>query len=347
MKKLKDKAFFENINEFLCNYLPRIRAKSNLTIMSYKTTLNLLLTFLCSTYTIDIFTVETTMLTSENIVRFLEWLEFSRYNSVATINIRLSCIRTFIRYLAEQQGNRNLIPVLQKISDIRKRSTPKNQPHEFLTMDQVKLVLDSPGTDSRTGIRDRMIFIMLYDTGCRSEELLSMKLGDFAHSNKTDYVTITGKNKKTRNTPLSEKAKKELNSYIKKFHPDGNPGSYLFFTTRNGSRHKMSSDNLARIMLKYERLLLVEHPDLPHLHPHLWRHTRAQNLYDAGMPLEIVSAWLGHSQLESTLIYSSIGLERKRKALQNATQGEDSLLENGCPKYCDDENLIKQLYGLK
>ena len=64
MKKLKDKAFFENINEFLCNYLPRIRAKSSLTIMSYKTTLNLLLTFLCSTYTIDIFTVETTMLTS-------------------------------------------------------------------------------------------------------------------------------------------------------------------------------------------------------------------------------------------------------------------------------------------
>ena len=85
MKKLKDKAFFENINEFLCNYLPRIRAKSSLTIMSYKTTLNLLLTFLCSTYTIDIFTVETTMLTSENIVRFfgvvgIQPLQFSRHN---------------------------------------------------------------------------------------------------------------------------------------------------------------------------------------------------------------------------------------------------------------------------
>jgi len=89
MKKLKDKAFFENINEFLCNYLPRIQAKSNLTIISYRITLNLFLSYLCSTFAIDIFAIETTMLTNENIVRFLVWLEVSRCNSTATVNIRL------------------------------------------------------------------------------------------------------------------------------------------------------------------------------------------------------------------------------------------------------------------
>ncbi len=102
-----------------------------------------------------------------------------------------------MRYLAEHQGNRNLIPALQKISDIHKHPSSKNQLHEFLTKSQVRIVLESPGTNSRTGIRDRMILIMLYDTGCRAEELLSMRLGDFASSNKTEYVTITGKNKKT------------------------------------------------------------------------------------------------------------------------------------------------------
>ena len=197
MKKLKDKAFFENINEFLCNYLPRIQAKSNLTIISYRITLNLFLSYLCSTFAIDIFAIETTMLTNENIVRFLVWLEVSRCNSIATVNIRLQCIRTFMRYLAEHQGNRNLIPALQKISDIHKHPSSKNQLHEFLSKSQVRIVLESPGTNSRTGIRDRMILIMLYDTGCRAEELLSMRLGDFASSNKTEYVTITGKNKKT------------------------------------------------------------------------------------------------------------------------------------------------------
>ncbi len=109
----------------------------------------------------------------------------------------------------------------------------------------------------------------------------------------------------------------------------------------------MSSDNLARIMLKYEKQLRPEHPNLPHLHPHLWRHTRAQILYDAGMPLEMVSVWLGHSQLESTMIYSSISMEKKRKELQEAMGNEELLVAKEFPMYCSDEILIKQLYGLK
>lgn len=347
MKKLKDKVFFENISEFLCNYLPRIQAKSELTIVSYKTTLNLLISYLCSTYTVDIFEISTCMLTNDTIVGFLEWLETDRGNSIATINIRLSCIRTFFRYLAEHQENYTLIPALQKISDIRRRPAPKNEPHEFLTKSQVKIVLGSPRTDTQTGVRDRMILILLYDTGCRAEELLSMRLGDFSVSHTTEYVTITGKNRKTRNTPISEKAKKALKRYIKQFHPYENPDSYLFYTKHDSRQHKMSSDNLARIMLKYEKQLRVEHPDLPHLHPHIWRHTRAQNLYDAGMPLEMVSAWLGHSRLESTLIYSSIGIERKREALQKATEGEEPLFRKQGPSYCNDENLVKHLYGLR
>lgn len=289
MKKLQDKMFFENINEFLSNYLPKIQAKSSLTVLSYKTTLNLFLSYLCVAHTTDIFAINTSMLTNGNIVGFLEWLEKVRGNSLATVNIRLSCIRTFVRYLVEYHEHNDLVPTLQKVADIQKRPVPTNKPHEFLTKKQVQIVLASPETSTKKGLRDQTILILLYDTGCRAEELLSMRLGDFTDLHNTSYVTITGKKKKMRSTPISEKAKKALNLYKREFHAEGVPNSYLFYTVHAGRKHKMSSDNLARIMLKYEKQVRAEYSDLPHLHPHLWRHTRAQILYDAGMPLEMVT----------------------------------------------------------
>jgi integrase/recombinase XerD len=90
MKKLKDRIFFETINEFLISYLPKIQAKSNLTVLSYKTTLNLFISYLCAVYTTDIFAINTSMLTNENIVGFLEWLVIIRSNSLATLPCRVS-----------------------------------------------------------------------------------------------------------------------------------------------------------------------------------------------------------------------------------------------------------------
>ena len=82
------------------------------------------------------------------------------------------------------------------------------------------------------------------------------------------------------------------------------------------------------------------------LRKELFRHTRAQNLYSAGMPLPLVSEWLGHSQMESSLIYAHADVDMKRKAIEKATSGSNLLVEKEAPKYMKDEEIIKILYGL-
>jgi site-specific recombinase XerD len=85
------------------------------------------------------------------------------------------------------------------------------------------------------------------------------------------------------------------------------------------------------------------------VHPHLFRHSRAMHLYQNGVDLTLVSQWLGHSKLETTLIYAHADTELKRKAIEKAIP-EDSLLKpflNADRYRVDDEEVLKLLYGLK
>lgn len=100
-------------------------------------------------------------------------------------------------------------------------------------------------------------------------------------------------------------------------------------------------------MKKYGNMARSSAPEIPHLHPHLFRHTRAMHLYMAGMPLALVSQWLGHSQMETSLIYARATTEMKRKAINKISKAENSVFrEDEKFKYTDNEDVIRQLYGL-
>ena len=105
-------------------------------------------------------------------------------------------------------------------------------------------------------------------------------------------------------TPISEKILPSFFRYRDRFLPDNDPESLLFYTERKGIRTPMSDDNVARFMNKYEKMVRESDPEYPHLHPHLLRRSRAMNLYIHGMPLPLISEWLGHTQLETTTIYA-------------------------------------------
>ncbi len=109
----------------------------------------------------------------------------------------------------------------------------------------------------------------------------------------------------------------------------------------------MSSDNVQRFVEKYGAKARNQMPSIPHLHPHLFRHTRAMHLYMAGMPLEMVAQWLGHSQMETSLIYANATTEMKRAAIKKISSKENSVFgDNENFKYRDNDKIIKQLYGL-
>lgn len=110
----------------------------------------------------------------------------------------------------------------------------------------------------------------------------------------------------------------------------------------------MSDDNVRKFLKKYGEVARMNCLDVPeNVHPHLWRHSRAMHLYHHGMALSLISQWLGHSNLETTLIYAYADTEQKRKAIEKS-MGREVVAGVDMPKYrISDEEILKRLYGLK
>lgn len=345
MKKFKDKHLFISIKIFLTEYLPHIRGKGENTIKSYRDTINLFIKFFNQEKQIDIFSMQKSLINESTILEFLDWLMNKRHCKATTRNQRLSCIRTFYKYLAAKDPC--LISDLSSIGEIAKITVVKNQVPVFLSEKQMTFILSLPDTRISLGVRDLTYLALLYDSGARDNEIRSLKCSDVLISTNYGKLHLLGKGNKYRMTPISKQVICLLKNYLSIFHKsDSNSDNFLFFTVHAEKYFKMSADNSARIMNKYEKIAKGSSPNLPHLHPHLFRHSRAMHLYQAGMPLALISEWLGHSQIETTLIYAHADTSMKRKAIEKAMEGKEPFVNNELPKYMENEKIIKQLYGL-
>lgn len=313
MRKIKDPHLFKSIKTFLTVYLPNIRAKSPNTIAAYRDVLNLFISFLKDTKNLNINEIMTEHFNCDNVMLFLEWLETARKNSITTRNQRLISIRAFCRYLTGE--NILTYDMYSQIQQIDKKPIADRMIKDILSIKDIKLILEMPDISKKTGVRDRFYIALLYDSGCRDQEILDLRLSDIQVNGDVSTLNIVGKGTKFRVTPLSKEVTSMFKQYILIFHPDSIPKNFLFYTTRKMITGKMSPDNVARFLNVYEKAAKVVNPTLPHLHPHLFRHARAMHLYQAGMSLPLVSEWLGHSQLETSLIYAYADTEMKRAAV--------------------------------
>lgn len=344
MKTIKDPSLFQKIREFLVEYLPIIRTKSVNTISAYKATINLYLLFLQTSQRIGLSDVEKKDFSQKNIIAFLEWLKDERGNGTATRNQRLVHIRKFCKYLMSS----DMIEYAEYclIQQIAKEADPRKDELDYLSVEEMKLVLEQPDIKKKSGIRDKFYLALLYDSGCRNQEILNLKLKDFVITGTCAELHLVGKGRKYRVTPISKDVIKLFHEYCDIYHLDKKLDDWIFSTVRNGITTQMSPDNTARFLNKYERQITKTNPDFPHLHPHLFRHTRAMHLYMAGMPLPLISEWLGHSQLETTTIYARATTDMKRKAAEKITTKENSVFKEETFKYANNDDIIKQLYGL-
>lgn len=345
MKKIKDPNLFLSIKTFLTIYLPEIRAKSTNTVKAYRDTLNLFFRFLKTKKNLSLHLVSINDISPSTIKEFLDWLNNERGCSLSTRNQRLSCIRTFYGYLAED--NIELVDNYSKIQKINKTPIPDRILSSMLTIDDIRLILKQPDTRSKTGLRDQFYMALLYDSGCRNSEILNLRLRDI-HINSKDegWIYVTGKGNKFRSTPISKNVIDIYKKYAEVFHAHSDKTQFLFYTNRKGIIDQMSNDNVARFINKYEVAARVINPNLPHLHPHLFRHARAMHLYQAGMPLALVSEWLGHAQLETTLIYANADITMKQQAIAKVADSKNSIFTDVPFIHENDEDIIKKLYGL-
>ena len=110
-------------------------------------------------------------------------------------------------------------------------------------------ILSAP-PNTKFGVRDRAILILLYDTAVRISELLNIRLCDIAMESKYPNIFITGKGNKERTIQLTAKAVEHLREYIRVYHSNSSKEAYLFSTTIKGVTDRMSVGNVQRIIKK-------------------------------------------------------------------------------------------------
>ena len=220
---------------------------------------------------------------------------------------------------------------------------------EFLTEMEIRTLFEQPDTAMKKGVRDLLLMIMLYDTGARIQELLNVKICDVQFA-KPSTLRVLGKGGKYRFIPVMPKTVEHLRRYLALFHPGKSDYAheYLFYTERRGIRAPMSDDNVRKLLRLYANSTRRACPSIPtNLHPHHFRHSRAMHLYQHGMELALVSQWLGHANLETTLIYAHADTEMKRRAIEKASSDICEVnARSAVPDVLDDDTL-KRLYGLR
>jgi len=342
----KSRKYFGLIRDYLTIYLPEQKAYSSNTVKAYKETLSLLTSFISEFTGTEYGKVSFEHLSRKNVEEFLSWLENARKCSVSTRNQRLSGVRAFVKYAAER--NIELWAYHQDLKVIPVKKIVKPDEIKYFSESALKTILQMPDALTPRGLRDLLFMTLLYDTGARNQEILDVTVSDL-HLEENPYVIITGKGGKTRLVPLMQRTVALCKRYLEKTHRDWVASDSLFFTVRKGIKVPMSPDNTEKFIRKYGDRARQINPDVPSgLHAHMFRHSRAIHLYRNGMPLELVSEWLGHAHLETTLLYyANANITMKRNAIDKATS-QISVLRNQeiVIDWENDEMLIRRLYGL-
>jgi len=349
MKKLKDEHLFRLLRNFLTIYLPEQRSCSIHTIKSYKESLNMLISFLETKKGISLFDITFDTINAQIMLEFLSWLEHERHCSTRTRNQRLAAIRAFFNYAGKID-----VSLIEYQNDLRKipmKKTADNNTFSFLSEVALKTLLSEPDIGTSKGVRDMFYMILLYDSGARNSELLNLRLKDVDLTPFRGHISVMGKGNKHRTIPIMNRTAEHCRKYLELYHKnERDQEQHLFYVTRNGQKFRMSDDNVARFLKSYGATAKKKCPEIPaRIHPHLFRHTRAMHLYRGGMPLALLAEWLGHSQMETTLIYASADTEMKRQAIQKATNTSNPIQSDyfSDGEWKKDEDLIRELYGLK
>lgn len=348
MGRLKDKQLFEYIYKYFTEYLPMNRSGSEHTLRSYRTAVNVFLEFLKQRHEVTLFDVTFSMITQSALQDYLAHLR-STGISDTTCRHRITALKAFLKYCADMDAT--LATHYTQTETVPVKWTTADAAVEYLSEKAIRVLMEQPDPTTTIGQRDRFFLILLYDTGARVEELVSARLSDI-QIDAPAKMHLLGKGKKRRTVPLSDRTVQHYKQYLKKFHPADSMYSdeYIFYTIRKGVHCKMCSDTVRRFMKKYGLEARKYCPEIPeNVHPHLFRHSRAMHLYQGGMDLTLVSQWLGHANLQTTLIYAHADTELKRKAIELATGSMNPTKKNTSTSVytVTDEETLRKLYGLK
>lgn len=245
-------------------------------------------------------------LTFREFLALLQRYQFSR-RSIAR---KLSCLRSFYKYL-EKTGQIAANPLVGVHTPKLEKKLPV-----FLDEPDMGELLEKPDLTTPLGLRDRALLELLYGTGMRVSEVVSLNPGavDFSEG----WVIILGKGRKERAVPVGSQALHALRLYQEQGRPQllaRSPATLQslpdrrqpLFLNKLGTR--LTDRSVRRLLDKY----IQEMARLRHVSPHALRHSFATHLLDHGADLRSVQEMLGHSSLSTTQIYTHVSNQRLRQ----------------------------------
>lgn len=300
----------ELLQSYFRHWLANQRNVSHHTIISYRDSWRLFLRFVAQQLQRDVARLDTSELTAERVIAFLDDAERARKVKIATRNCRLAAIKGFFSFLADKDPTwgAHCAAVLR----IPMKRGPKREPCS-MDRDETEAILAQPDHASELGMRDRALLAFLYNTGARISEVLAVSTQDLRLESPFQ-VKLFGKGRKERICPLWPETVQLLRALLceQKLAPNE-----VIFRNRYGE--PLSASGVRFRLRSYLAKATQNAPRLAgkQITPHTFRHTAAVHLLDSGVDVAVVKDWLGHASLDSTYIYARANLETKRRALQN------------------------------
>ena len=225
--------------------------------------------------------------------RFVHSLYFKKIAKTSLAR-KLSCIRSLVSYLKDEGIK---IPL-----DVKSPRLTRKLP-SVLSVDEVFFLLDkvkNSDLPTRFPCRDKAVFELLYATGVRCSELVSIKLEDVDF--KVKNIIVFGKGRKSRVVLFGKQAKKVLERYLKEerqFMVGEKKDPFLFLNYSGG---QLTTRSVQRVCTMFQKFLKTERK----LTPHNIRHSFATHLLNQGVDLRVVQELLGHKTLSATQIYTHV-----------------------------------------
>lgn len=239
--------------------------------------------------------------TDELDIRSFLSAEFDRGQNGRSTARRLTCLRMFFRHLVREKEIK-VDPTLRVDLPKLGRSLPK-----FLTLQEVEDLINQPDPEKPLGRRDRAMLEMIYASGLRVSELVSLKLSD-VHRER-GYLRVLGKGSKERLVPLGRSALERLEDYLTLSRPKlarGRTSDALFLSNRATA---MSRQQFFLLLKRYAKQAQIK----KEVSPHVLRHSFATHLLNNGADLRSVQAMLGHADLATTQVYTHITPDRLKE----------------------------------
>jgi len=241
---------------------------------------------------------------------FLEHLERDCGNTARTRNLRLTAIRSFMKYVEYEVPS-----ALEQVRRVKAISNKRAEERlvNHLTREEMKAVLDAPDPGTRNGIRDQAMLYLGFAAGLRVSEIVGLCRDNVELDGPYPSILVTGKARRQRRLPLWKEATRTLRAWLAARGAAPSPEVFL-----NARGEPLTCSGFSYIVKKHVRAAtpLCQSLSRKNVSPHVLRHTCAMTSLQATRDIRKVALWLGHSSLRSTEIYLRADPTEKLNALE-------------------------------